>query len=99
MICDCKKGEDISGRNDQTWTGDLYHPKIVRYQAALRPELKWHFSKIYFRDDLRVTFFCKAFKFCEFERFGKIVALNIIYSNAFECFKLLVTLHTFGSSG
>jgi len=25
--------------------------------------------------------------------------LNIIYSNAFECFKLLVTLHTFGSSG
>ena len=27
------------GRNDQIWTGDPYHPKVVRYQAAPRPDI------------------------------------------------------------
>ena len=27
-----------TGRNDQIWTDDPFHPKEVRYQAALRPE-------------------------------------------------------------
>ena len=28
-----------NGRNDEIWTHDPYHPKVVRYQAALRPDL------------------------------------------------------------
>ena len=27
-----------TGRNDQIWTDDPFHPKEVRYQAALRPD-------------------------------------------------------------
>ena len=27
-----------NGRNDQIWTDDPFHPKEVRYQAALRPD-------------------------------------------------------------
>ena len=27
-----------SGRNDEIWTHDPFHPKEVRYQAALRPD-------------------------------------------------------------
>ena len=29
----------FTGRNDQIWTDDPFHPKEVRYQAALRPAL------------------------------------------------------------
>ena len=28
----------LAGRNDQIWTDDPFHPKEVRYQAALRPD-------------------------------------------------------------
>ena len=28
----------LTGRNDQIWTDDPFHPKEVRYQAALRPD-------------------------------------------------------------
>ena len=28
----------FTGRNDQIWTDDPFHPKEVRYQAALRPD-------------------------------------------------------------
>ena len=27
-----------NGRNGEIWTRDPYHPKVVRYQAALRPD-------------------------------------------------------------
>ena len=27
------------GRNDEIWTHDPFHPKEVRYQAALRPDM------------------------------------------------------------
>ena len=28
------------GRNDAIWTRDPYHPKVVHYQAVLRPDAK-----------------------------------------------------------
>ena len=45
------------GRNGEIWTRDPYHPKVVRYQAALRPDrfiiikyesnIKYCFSYLY----------------------------------------------------
>ena len=34
----------FTGRNDEIWTHDPFHPKEVRYQAALRPDNKWHYT-------------------------------------------------------
>ena len=36
----------INGRNDRIWTCDPYHPKVVRYQAALRPDYLGYFFRL-----------------------------------------------------
>ena len=49
LVCICSNPSHIKDflfkiRNDRIWTCDPYHPKVVRYQAALRPEKIFYFQ-------------------------------------------------------
>ena len=37
----------VTGRNDEIWTHDPFHPKEVRYQAALRPDNDLYYTYLF----------------------------------------------------